>query len=144
MENKENKFVSSFRKYFKAYLITFIVTIVIASAIFLLMFFFAPNKMSFYGAFNGLTVASFIILGVAGLVFVANEGMFDSLTYGANQLATAMFNKKANKYNDYNGYLEKKKEARIHSPRYHMAILFASIPFVIATIVMFIIYKVSI
>ena len=141
MENKENKFVLSFRKHFVAYLVTFIVTVVIGVAIFLLVFFLGSNKMNIVGALDGVTIASLAALGVAGLAFVANQGMFDSLTYGVGQLTTAMFNKKANKYNDYTAYLDKKRVVRANSAKYSVAILFASNPFVIATIVLFILTK---
>lgn len=140
-DNNENKFILSFRKHFVAYLVTFIIATVIGVAIFLLIFFLGPSKMTIIGALDGVTIASLVALGIAGLAFVANQGMFDSLTYGFGQLTTAMFNKKANKYNDYTAYLDKKRVVRANSAKFFMAILFASIPFVIATLILFILTR---
>ena len=141
MNNQEKGFINNFRRYFVHYLVTFIISLVVGALIFLLVFFFGPNQNTFIGALDGLTIAFLCLLGVSGLGFIANQGMFDSFTYGFNQVTTSWFNKKANKYNDYLGYLEKKKVSRASSPRYYMGILFSSIPFFIATIVMFILSK---
>lgn len=141
MEKKNNKFILNFKKYFISYLISFIIGIFVGAIIFVLMFFAGPNVMTFVGALDGLSVATLSLLGVGGLMFVAHEGMFDSLTYGFNQLTTSMFNKKANRYNDYPTYLENKRTSRKSSANYFASILFSSIPYLIATIIMFILSK---
>ena len=142
MNNSENKFVANFRKFFVAYLWTFIISIVVGITVFLLLFFLGPNQISMIGALDGSTIAALALLGIGGLAFIANQGMFDSFSYGFGQLGSAIFAKKANKYNDYQGYLEKKRAIRASSPKYFMAILFASIPYLIATLILFIISKV--
>ena len=141
MNNQEKGFLNNFRKYFVAYLVTFIISFVVGAIIFLLVFLLGPNQMTFIGALDGLTIAFLCLLGISGLGFVTNQGMFDSLSYGVSQVATSMFHKQANKMNDYQGYLEKKRMIRASSPNYYMAILFSSIPYLIATIVMFILSK---
>lgn len=141
MEEKKLSFGENFRKYLISYIITFSIAVVVGVVVFLLVFFLGPNNMKFIGALDGLTIGTLVLLGGAGLMFIARQGMFDSLTYGFNQMTTAIFNKKANRYNDFHGYLQDKRVRRAGSPSYPIAVLFASIPFAIATIVMFILSK---
>lgn len=136
-----SKFTENFVKYLKAYLLTAFIAFVIGVITFLLVFFFKEKSLS--NAIDGCTIAFVGLLGVGGLMWLAELGSFDSLAYGFKQLFTTQFAKKANKYNDYAGYLQEKKAVRAHSPHLYFAFIFTSLIFGIALAILEIILHTS-
>lgn len=134
-----NKIVLNIKKYLKAYIISFMISILVGIAIFSLYFFIKGQTL--IEAVNASTIAFVVLLGAGLLALVARLGMFDSFSYGFNQLTSAMFAKKANKYNDFSSYREDKRTKREASPSICYVIILASIIFGIATLVLFIILK---
>lgn len=124
----------NFRKYFRTYLITFIASLVVGVTIFLVYFFVYNSTM--YAAINGTSVAAVVLLSVGGLMWVANEGLFDVFSYGFKQLGSAMFGKIANQENDYPSYMEQNKLKREAKPKMFLSILASGVLLLIAMIVL--------
>lgn len=134
-----NRFTMNFKKFLKIYIISFVISILVGATIFLI-YFFVKNQ-TLIDAVNAATIAFVSLLGAGLLALMARSGMFDSFSYGFSQLFTSMFSKKANTYNDFSAYREEKITKRSASPSIYLAIIFASILFGIATLVLFIILK---
>lgn len=137
-----SKFSDNFRKYRKAYIYAFIISFLIGVGIFCLYFFL--NGYYVIEALNGVSIAAVALVASAGLVFVHSQGAFDTIAYGFKQMFTSFVARKPNKYNDMYSYKQAKTEKREHSPRIYFAILFASSIFVLAVIVLEIVYHVGI
>ena len=138
---KENKFVANFLKYKSSYILTGLIAFVVGVAIFLTVFLI--NESTLRSALDGVTVAFVSLLAFGGLVIVSSYGMFDSFSYGFNQMFASFFNKKANKYNDYNSYVEGKKEKRANSANIQYSFVFVSILFGVSMVILLIIYNVK-
>ena len=138
------KLFANIVKYFKVYLIVFLISVAIGLGIFL-TFYFVQNQ-TLVGAINGTGVSFISLFGIATLIWIGNHGAFDSMSYGFKQMFTSMFNKSANKYNDFATYKEETNEKRKQSPKFYFVMLFVSILFLIAfgvlEIVKFSIYQV--
>ena len=135
-----SKFSDNFRKYRKTYIVTFIVSIVFGIGVFCLYFFL--NGYYVLTALNGVSIAAVALVGMAGLAWVNSQGAFDTLAYGFKQMFTSFFSRKPNKYNDMYSYKQAKIEKRESSPKSFIAMLFAAIIFVVAIIVLEIIYHI--
>ena len=131
-----SKFTESFKKYWMKYLIAFFISFLVGATIFLLLFFLSKNKMTLVGALNSSAISFVILFSFAILAFVGSTGMFDSLSYGFSQLGHSMFGKKANQLHDFNEYKQNKNAKRMVTPRFWVAMLFSSIPFGVAIIVL--------
>ena len=136
-----SKFSENLKKYLKAYLFTFVISFLFGALVFVLIFFLSKNKMTVVGALNSSAISAVILLSFGILAFVSSCGMFDSMTYGFSQLGSSMFAKKANRHHDFQSYREEKMAKRQASANYYVAILFASVPFVIAATVLLIIVE---
>ena len=115
------------KKFYKSYLISLGIFFAIGLTIFLI-FFFVLSPI------DGATLSSVILLGLGGLMFVANEGFFDIFSYGFKQLGTAMFRKKANDENDFPNYKEQKRTKREETPKYFLSALAVGVIFLIVMI----------
>lgn len=122
----------------KAHIITAIISLIIGVGIFLAFFL---TKRTFYGAFNGVTYAAISLLGGGVLYWVAREGFFDMFSYGFKQLGSMMFSKKPNELNNFSEYREYKNEIREKKAKCYLTVIFIGCLFLIATIIMAIIYK---
>jgi len=130
-----NKFKENFLKYWLSYLITGLISAIIGVIIFLLFYFIKES------AVNGATVAFVVNFSIGILMWVGYNGAFDSLSYGFKQLFTASFARKANKYNDFPGYLQDKRTKRSHSAHLYWSFIVVSIIFAITMIVLYAILK---
>ena len=120
----------------KPYIVAGIISLLLGVFIFILFFIILKKP-----ALDGVAFASIILLAGAGLIWVAREGFFDIFTYGFRQLGSTMFSKKANEYNDFAGYKEYKFSAREKRSKYFISIAIVGALFLIATIILSIIYK---
>ncbi len=135
------KFKENFKKNIKAYIITAIVAFVIGAIIFILYFFLTYKDL--HSALNGVSIAGIALVGIGGLMWVAGEGTFDSMSYGFKQMFTSAFNKKANKYNDFYAYKEDKRIKRETAPKVFLSFFAAASLFILAIIVLEILYHVK-
>ena len=134
-----NKIIDNIRKFLKLYITTFVISIIIGVTIILLFYFL--QGQSIVSILNGATIAFVIFLSFGGLAFVTRQGMFDSLSYGFNQLFSSMFGKDANKYNDFNTYKDDKNSKRTSSPHLYLLFLLVGLIFAIVTAILFIVVK---
>ena len=124
----------NFRKYFKTYLIYFIIFVAIGVAVFL-TFFFVQNQ-TIVASLNGSGIAFAVLAACGGFSWLARAGAFDTMSYGFSQMFASMFGKEANKYNDMVAYKESKNTKRTSSASTYLSIFAASIPFLIAFVVL--------
>lgn len=89
-----------------------------------------------YSAINGSSISAVILLGLGGLMFVANEGFFDIFSYGFKQVGSSLFGKKPNENNDFAGYKEQGKIKRESKPKIFISILISGIVFLVTMIVL--------
>ena len=136
-----SKFSESFKKFKVHYIVTAIVAFAIGVGIFCLCFFL--RGIEIVSALNAVSYAAIGLIAFAILSWIYEQGFFDIFTYGVRQVFTSAFSKQANKYNDYPSYKEDKNAKREKSPKGFVAILFVAIPFVIAIIVLEIIYHIG-
>ena len=122
----------------KPHIIASIISIIIGVGIFLL--FFLRNKI-INGAIDGTSYAAVILISMAGLIWVSREGFFDIFSYGFRQLAMTMFGRKANEYNDFRGYKDYKVTTREKRSKYFISVAIIGGIFLIATIILYIVYK---
>ena len=132
-----SKFKDNFRSHLKAYIITGVIALIIGVVIFLLFYFLREKSLK--DAMDGCTIAFVSLFGCGALMWLANLGTFDLIAYGFKQLFTSAFAKKANKYNDYGGYLQDKRVSRSTSANLHYSFIFVSFLFGIALAILAII-----
>ena len=137
------KFALEFNKHRIPYIVSFFIMLAIGGVVFLLIFLLGNKALTLVGALDAATVSSIVILSISGLFFVASVGFFDSFSYGFKQMFTSMFSKTPNKHHDYQAYRDEKATQRKSAPRYYMSFLFSAVLFIIATIVLFILVRVS-
>ena len=102
-----------------------------------------PEELIFLirgSALDGVALATVILLGFGGLLFVSYEGFFDIFAYGFKQLFTSRFSKKANENNDFPGYKVDKRTKREAAPKIFLSVLAAGVLFLIALIVLKIVF----
>lgn len=129
--------MSKIRDNLRSHLIAYIVTAIIAAIIgttIVLLFYFLNSKI-LRDLSNGFTIAFASLVGLGGLMWLANLGAFDTLSYGFMQLFTSAFAKKANKYNDYAGWSHHKKMSRSTSAHLHFSFILVGLLFAIGIIV---------
>ena len=125
-----------------SYLITAAVTLVSGATIFLLYFFLMGHR--FIDAVNGMALTSVILIGGALLSLLARLGAFDTFSYGFRQLGHAMFSKNPRKYNNMAEYKQDKYDERKGKRKSYLVVLVVASLFVIALVVLEIIYHVKI
>ena len=133
-----SKFSDNFKRYKWHYLIAGAIAFLLGSLAFLLFFFLVDKDM--ISAINGVTIAAIGLIAIGAFIWLSSQGAFDLLAYGFKQMFTSMFNKNANKYNDYADYHEQKTLARTSMPRTYFSFLFVGLLFGIALAVLEIIY----
>ena len=133
-----SKFSDNFKRYRVHYLISGLIAFLLGSLAFLLFFFLVDQDLM--SAINGVTISMVALLAIGGLIWLSSQGAFDLLAYGFKQMFTSMFNKSANRYNDYAEYHDAKNTSRISAPRTYFAFLFVGVLFGIALAVLEIIY----
>lgn len=126
------KIIENIRKFLKIYVITFLISSLIGLGIFLTFYFVEGQTMT--GSINGTGVAFISLLGIGILLWIGHLGAFDTMSYGFKQMFTSMFNKEANKYNDFVAYKDDKNSKRKVSSKYYFVMMFVSIIFLIAFI----------
>ena len=62
---------------------------------------------------EGLSVPAVLMLGFGGLIFVSNEGNFDSLSYGLTTFFDLFRKEKRNKFKTFYDYRESKKDQKL-------------------------------
>jgi len=139
MTSEELKKKEEKKKRLKADIITCIITIVIGVVIFLLYYYLRGHHL--IDAVNGCSLTAVIIISAALLVLVARLGAFDTFVYGFKQLGAVFFTKNPRKYNNMGEYVQQKNIERQSKGKYYIPMLIASAPFVIATVVLQIIYS---
>ena len=120
----------------KPYIIAGIISLLVGTFVFILFFI-----MLKWAALDGVGFATIILFSLAGFMWVTREGFFDIFAYGFRQLGSSIFSKKPNEYNDYGTYKEYKFEIRKKRAKYYISIALVGCLFLIATIVLLIIYK---
>ena len=126
----------------KPYIIAAIVSLIIGAGIFCL-YFFVKAQTSGYGLIVGCDasfIAGAVVASIAFFMFASSEGFFDFVSYGFKQLGSTMFSKNPNQFNNYADYRQQKKISRKQSPKIHFAVLIIGTAFLIAGIVLFILY----
>lgn len=133
-----SKFSENFKRYKWYYIIAGIIAFLLGSLAFLLFFFLVDKDM--ISAINGVTIAAVGLLAIGGFIWLSSQGAFDLLAYGFKQMFTSMFNKNANKYNDYADYHEQKNISRVSAPKTYFSFLFVGLLFAIALVILEIVY----
>lgn len=116
-------------KNLKVYIIALIISLLIGLGLFLT--FFLLNK-GIAGAIDGTGIPGAILLGVGLLCWIGRLGTFDSMSYGFSQMFTSMFGRKANKYHDFNAYVDDKRVKRKSASHYYFVIMIVGALFLIA------------
>ena len=133
-----SKFSDNFKRFKWYYIIAGLIAFLLGSLAFLLFFFLVGRDM--ISAINGVTIAAVGLLAIGGFIWLSSQGTFDLLAYGFKQMFTSMFNKSANKYNDYADYHEQKTASRASAPKTYFSFLFIGLLFGIAIAILEIIY----
>jgi len=133
-----NKFLINLKSHYLAYIITFFIGGIIGTTITLLMYFLKNRIL--YDAINGATISMGVLIGFGILMWVGDNGLFDGLSYGAKQIFTSAFSKKANKMNDYATYVQNKNLRRKAKANIYWSLVASGIVFAIVLIVLEIIY----
>lgn len=126
------KIIENIKKNLKTYSIALIISLLVGVAVFLI-FFFVQNQ-TIAASLNGTGIAFAILFGGATLILLQTLGAFDTFSFGFKQVASSMFGKDANKYNDYAQYKEDKRSVRSNAPKTYIAVYLASLLFLIAFI----------
>ena len=120
----------------KPYIISGIISLLFGIFIFILFFVILRRP-----ALDGTAYAAIILISIAGLIWVAREGFFDIFSYGFRQLGSTILSKKPNEYNNYSEYRNFKNEIREKRSKYFISVAIIGGLFLIATIILYIIYK---
>lgn len=130
------------RENFISYMITAGITLVSGAIIFCLYFFLMGHR--FIDAVNGMALTSVLLICGAILTLLARLGAFDTFAYGFRQLGHAMFSNNPRKYNNMAEYKQAKYDARKNKRKSYIVVLIVASLFVIALVVLEIIYHVKI
>ena len=127
-------------KYLKTYLITGLIFLVVGIAIFLAFFFLKGQGVT--GAIDGTTFAAIILGGIGVLMLCGHFGAFDGFAFGFKQLSYK-FKKVIAELPQYHEYIAQKSEKRSNSPRFFIPVLIVSVIFLVAFLILEIIYQVN-
>ena len=125
-----------------SYSITAGITLGVGATIFCLYFFLMGHR--FIDAVNGMALTSILLVGGAILTLLARLGAFDIFAYGFTQLGHAMFSNKPNKYDNMADYKQAKYDARKNKRKSYIVVLIVASLFIVALVVLEIIYHVKI
>ena len=121
---------------FKPYITSGIISLLLGIFIFILFFLILKRP-----AMDGTAFAAIILISSAGLIWVGREGFFDIFSYGIRQFSVSAFSKKPNELNNFAEYKEYKYEMRHKRSKYYISFALIGVIFLIATIILYIIYK---
>ena len=131
------------REDFISYSITAVIALAVGALIFVIYFFAMGAR--FIDAVNGMALTTVLLIGGALLSLLARLGAFDTFAYGFRQLGHAMFNRNnPHKYDNMADYKQAKYDQRKGKRNSYIAILCVSALFVVALIVLEIIYHTKI
>ena len=120
----------------KPYIVAGIISLLFGIGLFFLLVY--AFKMAYI---DGTAFGAVFLISFAGLIWVSREGFFDLASYGFRQFGNMLFTKDPNKFNDFAGYKEHKREIRENRPKYYFSSLVVGGLFLIATIILFIVSK---
>lgn len=129
------------RQIFIADIITFVISFLIGVAIFLI--YFLVKGIHLLHALNAVTIAGVVLFCVSILVLLNRFGAFDTFVYGFKQMGSTMFTKNPTKYNNMADYKIAKAEERKTKGKYYIPIMIAAAIFLVATLILEIIYRAS-
>ena len=138
IEKDMKKAFIQIRKHWLANLITFIISLALGATIFCLMFFLRNRTL--IAAVDGVALATAVVLLLGLLMLVNFLGAFDTFAFGFKQLGTMIFAKDARKEGPYHEYKENMAVKRQDSSYNFVTMIFVGLLFVIALIVVEIIY----
>lgn len=126
------------RKHWLTNLITFFVALVLGGTIFCLMFFLRNRTL--IAAVDGMALAMAVVLLFGLLMLVNYLGAFDTFAFGFKQLGSMIFAKDARKEGPYHEYKENMAVKRQDSSYNFIIMIAVGLLFVIALLVLEIIY----
>ena len=140
MKKKANQ-ITNF-KYYLPYFIRGIIAFFILLALTLLIYFFELNTpMTTISLLDGLLVASIIGFATSLFTYLVYSGSLNFVSYGFSTFGS-IFNKNVNKkYKDLKEYNEIKKMERAGKTYYFLSYIIVSSLYLIALIVVFILFK---
>ena len=140
MKKKANQ-ITNF-KYYLPYFIRGIIAFFILLALTLLIYFFELNTpMTTISLLDGLLIATVIGFATSLFTYLVYSGSLNFVSYGFSTFGS-IFNKNVNKkYKDLKEYNEIKKMERAGKTYYFLSYIIVSSLYVIALIVVFILFK---
>ena len=140
MKKKANQ-ITNF-KYYLPYFIRGIIAFFILLALTLLIYFFELNTpMTTISLLDGLLIATVIGFATSLFTYLVYSGSLNFVSYGFSTFGS-IFNKNVNKkYKDLKEYNEIKKMERAGKTYYFLSYIFVSSLYLIALIVVFILFK---
>lgn len=140
MKKKANQ-ITNF-KYYLPYFIRGIIAFFILLALTLLIYFFELNTpMTTISLLDGLLVATIIGFATSLFTYLVYSGSLNFVSYGFSTFGS-IFNKNVNKkYKDLKEYNEIKKMERAGKTYYFLSYILVSSLYLIALIVVFILFK---
>ena len=140
MKKKANQ-ITNF-KYYLPYFIRGIIAFFILLAITLLIYFFELNTpMTTISLLDGLLIATIIGFATSLFTYLVYSGSLNFVSYGFSTFGS-IFNKNVNKkYKDLKEYNEIKKMERAGKTYYFLSYILVSSLYLIALIVVFILFK---
>ena len=138
IEKDMKKVFIQIRKHWLTNLITFFVALVLGGTIFCLMFFLRNRTL--IAAVDGMALAMAVVLLFGLLMLVNYLGAFDTFAFGFKQLGSMIFAKDARKEGPYHEYKENMAVKRQDSSYNFIIMIAVGLLFVIALLVLEIIY----
>ena len=143
MKKKANQ-ITNF-KYYLPYFIRGIIAFFILLALTLLIYFFELNTpMTTISLLDGLLIATVIGFATSLFTYLVYSGSLNFVSYGFSTFSS-IFNKNVNKkYKDLKEYNEIKKMERAGKTYYFLSYIIVSSLYLIALIVVFILFKIEV
>ena len=140
MKKKANQ-ITNF-KYYLPYFIRRIIAFFILLALTLLIYFFELNTpMTTISLLDGLLIATVVGFATSLFTYLVYSGSLNFVSYGFSTFGS-IFNKNVNKkYKDLKEYNEIKKMERVGKTYYFLSYIIVSSLYLIALIVVFILFK---
>lgn len=128
--------------YTKKAFVSWIITFFIGVGIFLGILFW-KQMYSVYGFMDACFYPGAILLGIGALLWVANAGLFDSLTYGVSYIFSSFSASKGQerKYKDLSEYSDNKMEKRRENKTYYLPYFVIGGLFLMVSIVLLVIFR---
>ena len=133
------KLFTQLKKYWLSNLVTFLVSLALGAALFLTYFFLREGTL--VDAIDAAAVAGMFVVLSGLLSFMGFLGVFDMVAFGFKQLGSTMFAKNPRRDGTYQDYKQVKADKRADSSYYFVPIIVAGMLYLIAFLVLEIIYK---